>query len=63
MWSSLIWAMLAKANRAMLEQRQTASTGQYTYVWKTNRTWAGTCRRLMMMFTDGTEATASFDFR
>jgi hypothetical protein len=36
----------------------------YTYVWKTPRTvWSGTCRQLVVRFTDGTEATATFRFR
>ena len=40
-----------------------ASTDRYTYVWKTNSAWAGTCRRLILRFNDGTEQTALFKFR
>ena len=40
-----------------------AATGQYTYVWKTEKAWAGTCRQVLMRFTDGTERSALFDFR
>ena len=36
---------------------------QYTYVWKTDKRWAGTCRQLVVRFQDGTERTASFKFR
>jgi hypothetical protein len=39
------------------------TTDQYTYVWKTDKRWAGTCRQLIVRFTDGTERTASFKFR
>ena len=38
-------------------------TGQYTYVWKTDKSWAGTCRQLSVKFADGTEAPlANFKF-
>ena len=40
------------------------ATGLYTYVWKTSKAWAGSCRRLELRFFDGgTEAHAAFDFR
>ena len=35
----------------------------YTYVWKTDRTWAGTCRVLALKLADGTEHLAGFRFR
>ncbi|MFZ5916408.1 MAG: PxKF domain-containing protein, partial [Chloroflexota bacterium] len=28
-------------------------TDRYTYLWKTNRSWAGTCRQLIIKFNDG----------
>jgi hypothetical protein len=34
----------------------------YTYVWKTGKTWRGTCRRLEMTLIDGTVHTADFHF-
>lgn len=40
-----------------------ASADQYTYTWKTEKAWAGTCRALVMRFTDGTEARAQFEMR
>jgi hypothetical protein len=55
-----------------LEQTVTAgssslsySTGSdtYTYVWKSIKSWSGTCRRLTLDFADGSTATAVFDFR
>jgi hypothetical protein len=38
------------------------TSGQYTYVWKTDRAWAGSCRQLVLRFKDGTEQRSSFDF-
>ena len=38
-------------------------TDTYTYVWKTNTAWSGTCRRLTMTFIDGSTSEALFDFR
>ena len=35
---------------------------QYTYVWKTNKAWAGTCRQLIITLVDGTTHTANFSF-
>jgi hypothetical protein len=40
-----------------------ARTGVYTYVWATDRAWKGTSRQLVMTFTDGRTAVASFTFR
>ena len=38
-------------------------TDRYTYVWKTDKAWAGTCRQLVVQLTDGTFHRANFDFR
>jgi hypothetical protein len=40
-----------------------ASTDQYTYVWKTNKNWAGTCRQFIMRLTDGSDHAANFQFK
>ena len=37
-------------------------TDTYTYVWKTSKGWAGTCRRLSVMLNDGTLHQANFQF-
>jgi hypothetical protein len=37
--------------------------GQYIYVWKTDKAWAGTCRRLDVMLSDGTTHSAQFQFK
>jgi hypothetical protein len=39
-----------------------AATDTYTYVWKTNKSWAGTCRQLILRLSDGTEHLALFKF-
>lgn len=36
------------------------STARYTYVWKTSKTWAGSCRQLVLGFDDGTQQRANF---
>ena len=38
------------------------STGQYTYVWKTNRAWAGVCGTFELGLVDGTTHHALFHF-
>lgn len=35
----------------------------YTYVWKTEKAWAGTCRTFQLKLDDGSTHTASFKFR
>lgn len=40
-----------------------ASTDLYTYVWKTDKSWAGTCRQLVLKLTDGTYHRANFQFK
>ena len=39
------------------------ASGQYTYVWKTKKFWAGTCRQLILLLSDGTDHTALFKFK
>jgi hypothetical protein len=38
------------------------STLVYTFVWKTDKAYAGTCRELQLKLTDGTVHTARFQF-
>lgn len=40
-----------------------ASADQYSYVWKTNKTWAGTCRTLVVKLDDGSYHYANFQFK
>jgi hypothetical protein len=36
--------------------------GQYIYVWKTEKSWAGTCRQLEVKLVDDTTHSADFQF-
>jgi hypothetical protein len=38
------------------------ATDRYTYVWKTEKAWALSCRQLQVKFTDGSVYTAKFTF-
>ncbi len=40
-----------------------SQSDKYTYVWKTEKAWSGTCRRLVVRLVDGTFAEAEFSFR
>jgi len=40
-----------------------ADTDQYIYVWKTLKSWAGTCRKLVVLLNDGTSLEADFTFK
>jgi hypothetical protein len=39
-----------------------ATTNQYTYVWKTDKAWANTCRQLHVRLSDGSDHIADFKF-
>jgi hypothetical protein len=40
-----------------------AASDTYTYVWKTDKGWAGTCRVLTVQLDDGTQHLAYFQFK
>ncbi|HYX27856.1 MAG TPA: PxKF domain-containing protein [Pyrinomonadaceae bacterium] len=40
-----------------------ASADQYTYVWKTDPSWVGTCRQLVIQLNDGSVQRANFKFK
>jgi hypothetical protein len=40
-----------------------AESDTYTYVWKTEKLWAGTCRQLIVRLNDGGERVAFFKFK
>jgi probable HAF family extracellular repeat protein len=53
-----------------IEQTVTASNSglqyggnQYTYVWKTEKSWTGTCRKLTLILRDGQRFEALFKFK
>jgi hypothetical protein len=39
------------------------ATDQYTYVWKTDKSWKGTCRQLILKLNDNSFHVANFQFR
>jgi len=39
------------------------TTDQYSYVWRTENAWRGTCRMFVLKLTDGSEHYAKFRFR
>jgi Tol biopolymer transport system component len=62
----------SSASESTLEQTATAgassltydaTTDIYTYVWKTDPSWAGTCRQLAIQFTDLSVHYANFKFK
>ncbi len=38
-------------------------TDQYSFVWKTEKAWSGTCRQFVIKLTDGTLLIANFQFK
>jgi hypothetical protein len=40
-----------------------AQTDVYTYVWKSDKSWGGKCRQLVVMLKDGSVHTAMFKFK
>jgi len=40
-----------------------SGAGQYIYVWKSEKSWAGTCRQIQVKLADGTLHTANFSFK
>jgi predicted extracellular nuclease len=43
--------------------RRDAASNEFNFVWKTNKTWGGTCRRFRVMFKDGSTHDAHFAFK
>jgi hypothetical protein len=39
------------------------ASGEYSYVWKTSKTWSGTCRELVLTLDDGATHRAYFRFK
>ncbi|MGH2654370.1 MAG: PxKF domain-containing protein [Actinomycetota bacterium] len=40
-----------------------SASDQYTYVWKTDKAWAGTCRQLVLKLDDGSSHRANFKLK
>jgi hypothetical protein len=43
--------------------RYEASNDRFMFVWKTEKSWGGSCRQLQITLKDGTTHTATFSFR
>jgi hypothetical protein len=43
--------------------RYEASSDRFMFVWKTEKSWTGSCRQLQITLNDGTTHTATFTFR
>lgn len=43
--------------------RYDAGTGQYTYIWKTDKAWSKSCRQLTVTLADGSSYEAQFSFK
>src|SRR6185437_4225827 len=39
-----------------------SASNRYSYVWKTDKAWSGTCRQLILNFNDGSIQKATFKF-
>ena len=39
-----------------------SASDRYTYVWKTQKTWASSCRRFVLKLKDQSEFSADFGF-
>lgn len=39
-----------------------SASGQYVYLWKTDKSWAGSCRQLTLRLVDGSDHAAQFHF-
>ena len=51
------------AGGSSLSYDAATDTYTYTYVWKTENSWAGTCRGLIVTLNDGSDHVAFFRFR
>jgi hypothetical protein len=40
-----------------------SANNQYSYVWKTDKSWKGTTREFKLRLTDGTDHVARFSFK
>ncbi len=52
----------AQATAANAPLGYDAGSGRYSYVWKTDSSWVGTCRLFTLRLADGTDHTALFLF-
>ena len=64
-------ARVGPARATPVEQTATAgasglsydpATSTYSYIWKTDKAWANTCRQLIVTFNDATSHSVLFKF-
>ncbi len=56
-------ALIGSAEPTTSNQGLTYAGGQYSYGWKTEKSWDGTCRLFTLRLADGTDHTALFKFK
>jgi hypothetical protein len=59
----LVWATTEQTASGLVGLQYDPAISTYTYVWKTQESWAGTCRQLIGRLTDGTDHVANFQFK
>jgi len=52
-----------RVRTTLSELTYSSQRAEYTYVWKTEKEWAGSCRLLVVRLNDGTERQALFEFK
>ena len=57
--AALVWGVESTNSNAGLNY----SGGQYHYNWKTEKAWAGACRQLVIVLSDGSVHRANFRFK
>jgi hypothetical protein len=61
--SSPMDAIEETVNAGASSLRYDPGSDTYTYVWKTDKSWVGTCRKLILSFGDGSQQSALFQFK
>jgi len=54
---------LPTSSLANIPVKYVSFTDRYFYAWKTERSWAGSCRLFTIDLADGSSYSARFDFR
>jgi len=61
--SSIVSDLTATVTAGGSSLQYDAGTGTYTYVWKTDKAWSGTCRAFVVTLADGSAHHAFFQLR
>ncbi len=63
------WQLINCVTKAPIDRKETVAAGslqydarlkQYVYTWRTDKTWAASCRQLIIRLADGTTQPANF---